>query len=150
MFRQSVQRLAVRHQSTVAKSAPRALSNSHVGNLSTRWETLPKEDQTTLIEELKSRMEGPWQELTPAEKKAAYYISFGEWGPRRPLYQPGETTKIFWGVIGGLGIGLGLFAAIRQFAADPPITMNREWQTASDEYLKSKNANPFSGYSQIQ
>lgn len=150
MLRQSIQRLAVRQQSTVAKSAPRALSNSYVSNLATRWESLPKEDQTTLIEELKTRMEGPWQELTAAEKKAAYYISFGEWGPRRPLYQPGDKSKIFWGVIAGLGAGFGLFAVIRQFAAPPPTTMNREWQDASDEYLKSKNANPFSGYSQVQ
>lgn len=150
MFRQSVARLAIRQQSTVAKTAPRGLSNSYVGSLETRWESLPKEDQTTLIEELKTRMEGPWQELTPAEKKAAYYISFGEWGPRRPLYQPGDKSKILWGTIGGLFAGFGLFALIRLFGAEGPTTMNREWQDASDEYLKSKNANPFTGYSQVQ
>lgn len=150
MFRQSIQRFAIRNQSTVSKSAPRALSNAYVAKLDSRWETLPKEDQTTMIEELKTRMELPWQELTPAEKKAAYYISFGEWGPRKPLYGPGDKAKVFWGVVIGLGAGVGLFAFTRMFAAPPPETLTREWQEKSDEYLKSKNANPFTGYSQIQ
>ena len=150
MFRQPIQRLAIRLQSSVAKSAPRALSNSYVGGLQQRWEALPKEDQSALIEELKTRMEGPWQELSTAEKKAAYYISFGEWGPRRPLYAPGEKSKVFWGTVTGLFAGCALFAFIRSFAAEGPTTMTREWQEATDEYLKSKNAEPFSGYSQVQ
>lgn len=150
MLRNSIQRLAIRHQSTVAKAAPRPLSNAYVSNLETRWDSLPKDDQTALIESLKTRMELPWQELTVAEKKAAYYISFGEWGPRKPLYGPGDKAKVFWGVVGGLVAGVALFAGIRAFAAPPPTTLNREWQEKSDEYLKSKNANPFSGYSQVQ
>ena len=44
MFRQSIQRLAIRNQSTVSKSVPRALSNAYVSKLDSRWETLPKED----------------------------------------------------------------------------------------------------------
>lgn len=149
MLRHTVSR-AVRFNSTVAKTAPRALSNAYVNSLETRWEKLPQEDQTALIDELKARMELPWAELTTAEKKAAYYISFGEWGPRKPLYAPGEKSKIFWGTIAGLAAGVGLFAAIRLMAPEPPATLDREWQTKSDEYLKSKNANPFTGYSQIQ
>lgn len=149
MLRQSIVR-TVRFNSTVAKAAPKALSNAYVNNLETRWETLPKQDQTALIEELKARMELPWTELTPAEKKAAYYISFGEWGPRKPLYAPGDKSKVFWGTVAGLFAGVALFATIRSFAPGPPETMNREWQEKSDEYLKSKNANPFTGYSQVQ
>ncbi|EDK41013.1 hypothetical protein PGUG_05111 [Meyerozyma guilliermondii ATCC 6260] len=150
MLRSSIQRIAVRSQSTVTKTAPRALSNAYVGSLETRWETLPKEDQTRITEELKARMELPWQELTTAEKKAAYYISFGEWGPRKPLHAPGDAAKVFWGTVAGLVAGVGLFSLTRIFAAPQPETLNRDWQEASDEYLKSKNANPFTGYSQIQ
>lgn len=150
MFRQSLVRTAIRSQSTVAKKAPRALSNAYVGKLEDRWETLPKEDQTTLIDELKTRMELPWKELSPAEKKAAYYISFGEWGPRKPLYGPGDASRVFWGVVIGMVSGCALFAGVRSLGAPNPISYNREWQEKSDEYLKSKNANPFTGYSQIQ
>lgn len=141
---------AVRFNSTVAKAAPKALSNAYVNKLETRWEKLPEADQTALISELKARMELPWTELTNGEKKAAYYISFGEWGPRKPLYAPGDKSKIFWGTIGGIVAGCTLFAGIRMMAPAPPSTMNKEWQQMSDEYLKSKNANPFTGYSQIQ
>ena len=146
-----ISRLAIRYQSTVAKSASsRALSNAHVSSLETRWATLPKSDQTALIDELKARQALPWQELTAAEKKAAYYISFGEWGPRKPLYGPGDKAKIFWGVTIGIVGSVVMFAGIRSLGAPAPESMNRQWQEASDEYLKSKNANPFTGYSQIQ
>lgn len=149
MLRTSL-RIATRSQSTVAKTAPRALSNAYLGNLESRWTTLPKEDQTALIEELKTRMELPWQNLTTAEKKAAYYISFGEWGPRKPLYNPGDKSKIFWGVAGSIVASIFIFAGIRSLGQPAPQTMTRKWQEASDEYLKSKNANPFTGYSQVQ
>ncbi|KAI3407148.1 cox5 [Candida oxycetoniae] len=152
MFMKSLQRQAIRFNSTVAKStASRALSNAYIGKIESRWTSLPKEDQQTLIEELKARMELPWQELTPAEKKAAYYISFGEWGPRRPLYAPGQKSQIFWLVAGTVLGSIAVFVGLKVFAEpEAPKTLNREWQEASDEYLKSKNANPFTGYSQIQ
>lgn len=95
-------------------------------------------------------MELPWQDLSAAEKKAAYYISFGEWGPRRPLYAPGEKSQIFWIVTGCVVGSVFLFGGIRMLAKPAPASLGREWQEKSDEYLKSKNANPFSGYSQIQ
>ncbi|CUM65671.1 uncharacterized protein PRCAT00003319001 [Priceomyces carsonii] len=150
MFRQSAQRLVVRYQSSVAKTAPKPLSVAYVGKLETRWEGLPKEDQTQLIDELKARMELPWQELTPSEKRSAYYISFGEWGPRKPLYGPGDRAKVVYGVLGGIGLAVLLFAGLRSLAAPDPTTLNKQWQEKSDEYLKSKNANPFTGYSQVQ
>ncbi|KAI5963578.1 cox5 [Candida pseudojiufengensis] len=150
IFIKSLTRQSIRFNSTVAKSTPRALSNAYVGNLETRWVALPKEDQQSIIEELKTRMELPWSELTNAEKQAAYYISFGEWGPRRPLYAPGEKSQIFWIVFGSVIGSIALFAGLRSLAAPAPHTFSREWQEASDEYLKSKNANPFTGYSQIQ
>lgn len=157
MFRQTAIKLAtqstrsVRLQSTAAAAAKtRPLSNAYVSSLETRWAGLPKQDQSTLIDELKTRMELPWQELTPAEKKAAYYISFGEWGPRTPLHGPGDKSKVFWGVTAGVVGSVVIYLGIRSLGAPPPETYNRQWQEASDEYLKSKNANPFTGYSQIQ
>lgn len=150
MFARSLQRQAIRFNSTVARSSSKTLSNAYIGKLESRWTTLPKEEQQTIIEELKSRMELPWQDLSVAEKKAAYYISFGEWGPRRPLYGPGDKSKIFWIVTGSVVGSIALFGALKVFAKPNPASLNREWQEKSDEYLKSKNANPFSGYSQIQ
>lgn len=150
MLVKTLQRTAIRFNSTVAKAAPKPLSNAYLGNLEARWTSLAKQDQEALITELKARMALPWAELTSAEKKAAYYISFGAWGPRRPIYQPGDKQRIFFGVVTGVVASIVVFAGIKSLAAPAPITMTREWQEASDEYLKSKNANPFTGYSQIQ
>lgn len=150
MLRQSIQRIAIRNQSTITQTTPRVLSNAYVGKLDQRWEGLPKEDQTALIDELKGRMELPWQQLSGEEKKAAYYIAFGEWGPRKPLHGPGDRSKVIWGTVGGLLAGVGLFAFFRSMAQPGPTTLDRSWQEKSDEYLKSKNANPFTGYSQVQ
>lgn len=148
MFRAS--RIAVRLNSTVAKASPAPLSPAYVGKLPQRWNAMPQADRAQIIADLKTRMALPWQDLTPAEKKAAYYISFGEWGPRKPLHGPGDAAKVFWGVTGGVVISAALYAIILSFATPDPVSMTREWQEASDEYLKSKNANPFTGYSQIQ
>lgn len=141
---------ALRYQSAVS-SAPRTLSNAYVGKLETRWLSLPKQDQTQLINDLKSRMELNWKDLLVEEKKAAYYISFGEWGPRKPLHAPGDAQFIVLVVSGSIVASMLIYLGITSYIAAPgPSTMNREWQDASDEYLKSKNANPFTGYSQVQ
>lgn len=129
---------------------PAALSPAYVGKLPERWGNLPQADRAQLIADLKSRMLLDWQELTPAEKKAAYYISFGEWGPRKPLHGPGDAAKVFWGVTAGIAASVVLYAIVLSFATPDPVSLNREWQEKSDEYLKEKNANPFTGYSQIQ
>lgn len=148
MFRAS--RIAVRLNSTVSKAAAAPLSNAYVTKLEQRWAKMPSQDRSVLIAELKNRMALPWQELTPAEKKAAYYISFGEWGPRQPLYGPGDQAKVIWGVVGGIVALIVIYAGVLSLGTPAPASMTREWQEKSDEYLKSKNANPFSGYSQIQ
>ncbi|ODV57953.1 cytochrome c oxidase subunit Vb, partial [Ascoidea rubescens DSM 1968] len=127
-----------------------SLSNATVADLNKRWEGLPSSDQEEIILQLNERQKLNWKELTPEEKKAAWYISYGEWGPRRPVHQKGDGLKIFGGVVLGLGIASGLFVLFRLNAPAQPKTMTREWQEASDEYLKSKNANPFTSYSQIQ
>lgn len=96
MFTRSLQRQAIRFNSTVAKSAPRALSNAYIGKLESRWTTLPKEDQQTIIEELKSRMELPWQELSPAEKRLLTTFPL-ENGDQEDRYMLQEKNHKFFG-----------------------------------------------------
>ncbi len=152
MFKQSVARFATPASSLLAKRAAstHALSNAVVADLNGRWEELPSQDQQEIVSQLTERQKLNWKELTPAEKQATWYISYGEWGPRRPVHGKGDAGKILNGVLIGLGAALGIFLTIRANAPAAPKTLDRKWQEQSDEYLKSKNANPWSSYSQVQ
>lgn len=65
----------------------------------------------------------------------AYWIAFGPHGPRA-LPPPGEGKKVALYTVVGVGVSLAIFATMRMFAKPAPHTMTREWQEASNEYLK--------------
>ena len=65
----------------------------------------------------------------------AWWIAFGPHGPRADA-PPGEWTKVFLYTAGGVGISVALFFIIHSFARPPPRTMTKEWQEATNEYLK--------------
>ncbi|GME79784.1 unnamed protein product [Ambrosiozyma monospora] len=146
LLRQSIRRLPLNQIRLASTSTLTPASVSHIEN---RWEKLPESDRKDLIESLAERQKLPWTQLTAEEKKAAWYISFGEWGPRKPIHSAEDIRYIIWGTVIGVGITAAGFLYFRSKRYVPP-TMNKEWQEQSDEYLKSKNANPFSGYSQVQ
>lgn len=131
-------------------SATTTLSKATIVDLPLRWESMPSTERENIVSKLQERQKLPWTELSDIEKKAVWYISYGEWGPRRPVHAKGDASFIAKGVVVGLLGSLGLFGFVRAFAQEPPKTMTKEWQLQSDEYLKSKNANPWSGYSQVQ
>jgi len=95
---------------------------------------------------LRDRMKHDWNDLTLAERKAAYWIAFGPHGPRA-LDPPGEGWRVFWYTMGGCGISLVLFMTIRSMAGGDPATMNKEYQEKTNEYLKSQNVEPITGVS---
>jgi hypothetical protein len=65
----------------------------------------------------------------------AYWIAFGPHGPRAEA-PPGENVKIFMYVMAALGATGVIFGAARFFARGQPATMTKEYQEASNEYLK--------------
>jgi hypothetical protein len=67
--------------------------------------------------------------------QTAYYIAFGAHGPRA-LPPPGEGWKVAAYTAIGVGVSFLLFVGIRTFARGSPSTMNKEWQEATNEYLK--------------
>lgn len=139
-----VSSLVSRQMSTTVHLTPATITN-----LSGRWEKLPESDKQDIITSLAERQQLPWTQLSLEEKKAAWYISFGQWGPRKPLRSDEDVKKIWVGIFAGCAISVALFMAYRS-QRNIPKTMNKEWQLKSDEYLASKNANPFSTYSQVQ
>lgn len=121
-----------------------AISNPTLANIEKRWEGMPLQEQAELWMALRDRMKENWSELTLQEKKAAYWIAFGPHGPRA-LPPPGEGTKVTLYTVIGIGVSFVIFATMRMFAGPAPHTMTKEWQEASNEYLKSQKADPFTG-----
>ncbi|WYZ37566.1 hypothetical protein EsH8_II_001072 [Colletotrichum jinshuiense] len=141
-------RAASSAQQTVIRRAAttHAISNPTLANIEKRWEGMPLQEQAELWMALRDRMKGPWTELTLQEKKAAYWIAFGPHGPRAGS-PPGETGRVVWGVIAAVGASLAIFASIRAFAGPLPETMTKEYQEASNEFLKAQNSDPITGIS---
>ncbi|KAG7886236.1 hypothetical protein KL936_004914 [Ogataea polymorpha] len=78
-----------------------------VSNLPARWNNLPGDTQQDIINYLRVKQEFGWTYLTPDEKRAIYYISYGEWGPRdaKSMGVPDLVFKIMsssilFGVVG--------------------------------------------------
>ncbi|KAF7195701.1 Cytochrome c oxidase polypeptide 5, mitochondrial [Pseudocercospora fuligena] len=118
-----------------------AISNPTLANIEKRWEAMPPQEQADLWMALRDRMKVDWNELTLQEKKAAYWIAFGPHGPRAQA-PPGENTKVFlYTIIGVLAAG-GVFGFTRYFARGTPHTMNKEWQEATNEYLRDNKIEP--------
>lgn len=132
------------------RAASHAISNPTLMNLDQRWETMGEEERSDIIGQLSQRQLGDWKELTDAEKKAAWYISYGAWGPRKPIHPQGEVKKITTGVLAIIAVAGAIFATSRYLSEGLPHTMSREWQEATNERLKEKNVNPFSGFNMVQ
>ncbi|GAB7357689.1 hypothetical protein MBLNU459_g0360t1 [Dothideomycetes sp. NU459] len=123
-----------------------AISNPTLANIEKRWEAMPPQEQADLWMALRDRMKVDWTELTLQEKKAAYWIAFGPHGPRAQT-PPGEGTKVFAYTMVGVGASAVLFFLARYFARSPPPTMTKEYQEATEEYLKEQKVEPITGIS---
>lgn len=71
-------------------------------------------------------------------------MAFGPHGPRA-LPPPGENWKVFRLTMYGVLASLAIFLATRSFARGPPRTMTKEYQEASNEYMKVCHINPTNG-----
>lgn len=123
-----------------------AISNPTLASIEKRWEIMPPQEQAELWMALRDRMKTDWHELTMQEKKAAYWIAFGPHGPRA-LPPPGEGKMVFGYTMLGIGISAVIFWLIRLMARPAPSTMNKEYQEATNEYLRSQRVEPITGLS---
>jgi cytochrome c oxidase subunit 4 len=73
--------------------------------------------------------------LTLTDWIVAWWIAFGPHGPRAEA-PPGEWTRVFLYSGIGLAISAVVFLVIHSFARPPPRSMTKEWQEATNEYLK--------------
>lgn len=133
--------------------AAHVISTPTLINIEKRWEFMPAEEREDIVHQLAERQKVNWTDLTLAEKQAAWYISYGPWGPRKPVHNPGDQTKIFVGIGIGLAASVGIFALCLALQPKDNValrTQSLEWQEKSNEILKEVGANPFTTYNQIQ
>ncbi|PRT52588.1 Cytochrome c oxidase polypeptide 5B, mitochondrial [Wickerhamiella sorbophila] len=142
--------LCAAKQIRLASTVATPISNPTLRGLETRWETMTEGEREDVVAQLAERQRADWKELTPLEKRAAWYVSYGEWGPRRPVHPKGTPIQIFWGALLGIGAAAALFIGYRAIAPPLPKSMAQEWQQASNDMLASHNAEPFQGHNQIQ
>ncbi|KIS66471.1 putative cytochrome-c oxidase chain V precursor [Mycosarcoma maydis] len=125
---------------------PNKVQLSHVvPNIEASWKTLSKEEQYGVFRQLEELQRKDWKELSLDEKKAAYFVSFGPHGPRKPLTSPGQGAKTLGGVLAALGITSGIFYLMRANGGAPVKTMTKEWQEASNELALEQKQNPITG-----
>lgn len=77
------------------------------------WPKLSREEQYVIYKQLEELQRRDWNELSADEERAAYYISYGPHGPRKPLEAPGSGMKVFLGTTAFVAAGLALFFTIR-------------------------------------
>lgn len=70
---------------------------------------------------------------------AAYWIAFGPHGPRAQA-PADEGRKVALYVAIGVGVSLAVFSTMRMFAKPPPPTMTKEYQEASNEFVKVRSS----------
>ncbi|RDL33972.1 Mitochondrial cytochrome c oxidase subunit IV [Venustampulla echinocandica] len=128
------------------KRQAHAVSSPTLADIEKRWDGMPPQEQAELWMELRDRMKTEWTQLTLQEKKAAYYIAFGNHGPRA-LPPPDEGWKVAGYTAAACIVSTIIFVIIRAFGSPEPHTMSKEWQEASNEYLRAQNSEPISGLS---
>ncbi|KAI8100128.1 cytochrome c oxidase subunit IV [Halteromyces radiatus] len=122
-------------------------SNVTVESIPKRWTLLSTAEQNTIAKQLEELQKKEWTALSKEEKAACYYVSFGPHGPRTPIQGEGHTFKVILGVGVVLTVSTIFFLIARAKGQEVPPSMNKEWQEATNEYLKSQNSNPISGIS---
>ncbi|KAI7851831.1 cytochrome c oxidase subunit IV [Circinella umbellata] len=125
----------------------RKASSIALTDLKSRWESMSTTEQNSIAKELEEAQRGDWKALSTENKQAAYYIAFGPHGPRQPILQPGDNTKVFGGVVAVVTISSALFYVIRQNGEEKPLTTTKEWEEATNEYLREQKSNPITGIS---
>ncbi|WFD25711.1 Cytochrome c oxidase subunit 5B, mitochondrial [Malassezia nana] len=114
-------------------------------NIEGKWANMAKEEQYSVYKALEELQRKNWVELSTDEKKAAYFVSYGPYGPRKPVVPPGQTGKVVLGVGVSILLGLGVFAAVRAISNPPPKTLTKEYQEQMTARAKETKQNPISG-----
>jgi len=106
---------------------------------------MSEEERSVVHEQLEDLQTRDWRSMSLDEKRAAYYVAFGPHGSRVPATKEGESSKVALGVFAILAATGVLWTVVRSYGGEPPKTMTKEWQAASNEKALEQKQNPITG-----
>ncbi|KAI8808249.1 cytochrome c oxidase subunit IV-domain-containing protein [Cladochytrium replicatum] len=129
-------------------SAP-AVSSVALQDIETRWTKLPEAEQGAIADLLAEAEKGDWKKMTLEQKRAAYFIAYGAYGPRQ------ETDPNFkWRVGGWVTFFLtltGTIWGVWQGYRPKTISDTPEWREATKQKAIERKQNPFQGaYAEVR
>jgi cytochrome c oxidase subunit 4 len=109
-------------------------------NIPQRWQKLKELEQADIVDFLALRSEKPWTQLGTDEKRALYYISFGEWGPRATTPQKSVSSTMLSGLFSGMlliaaGVSLYNYALDQEYEEKYNNTLERVKELQQQEAL---------------
>ncbi|KAI8617878.1 cytochrome c oxidase subunit IV family [Chytriomyces sp. MP71] len=134
-------------RTTVSLAARRTYSTraapASLAALETRWGKLPEAEQGAIADRLLVVEKGDWKNMTLDEKRAAFFIAYGEHGARNPK-DPLLTKAVLAYSSVFVGIAAGMYF---WWQTQKPIvrTMTPEWKAAENERAIELKQNPFQG-----
>ncbi|RIA88096.1 cytochrome c oxidase subunit IV [Glomus cerebriforme] len=132
---------------TVNFSKRSASTTPAISEVINKWNKLSTEEQNNITKQFDELQKQDWQRLSLEEKKTAYYISFGNTGPREFYNTAPHTGKVIAGIIGLIGISSGFFYLTKSAVTEHPKTLTKEWQEATNQRMREQKVNPISGVS---
>lgn len=109
----------------------------NIPDIEGKWESLGKPQQIATWVLLEDVMKKDWNEMTDNEKRAAWFIAYGPYGPRK-LDPPHTRMKIFVGTVTAVCAGILLTMSVQQLGGAYLGYMLRRVQT--DTMLTSRIA----------
>ena len=96
-------------------STSSSLSTIPLNNLDASWFKLNNEERQQVYSSLVEKQKLDWKTLSIDEKRAAYFVSFGPHGPRKPIVEEGYNTKVFLGVLAAIAAAGGIYYTARTY-----------------------------------
>ncbi|KAJ3392812.1 hypothetical protein HDU92_008168 [Lobulomyces angularis] len=125
------------------KKIPKGVGRS-VSGIETRWTKMPECEQGAVADFLAEKQAGDWKLMTLEEKRAAYFIAFGNYGSRTPP-NPAYKYRVMSWVAGIFGLSVVCWQLWIAKMNPKKKTMSAEWEAVRIANAAEGRHNPFTG-----
>ncbi|RKO92147.1 cytochrome c oxidase subunit IV-domain-containing protein [Blyttiomyces helicus] len=144
MARPTATLAAVAQRRAASTLTPVSLSSAALNNIESRWYKLPECEKGAIADVLAEAQKGDWKKLTLEQKRAAYWIAYGQYGARAGI-DPTLKYKVAGWVSFYTGVGLVAWYWWINNMKPELRTTTPEWIEATKEKDIEQQRNPFTG-----